>query len=184
MDDLIVFHLVKLNTNRRQFGSMHGNGDAGADAHFDLKGLDTFGVESPSSKTKISKFHVAGRIDKKVLFRLVAQEDREVVVLVETHLRFKIAMDVTELVQLADRGEHLADIEACMLFLEDARIVQQCPKVASRHILHRKIDMLSILKCIQKANKPRCFRRGEDVSLHKHVSDLNGRILVEKGNGW
>jgi hypothetical protein len=60
---------------------MHGSGDAGAKAHFDLEGLDTFGVESPSGKTKISKFYVAGRIDKEVLFRLVAQGEREVVVL-------------------------------------------------------------------------------------------------------
>ena len=167
-------------TNLRQSGSVHGNEDPGAEAHFDLEGLDTFGIESPSSKTKICKFHVAGRIDKEVLFRLVAQGDLEVIVFVGTHLGLKITMDVTELVQLADCGEHLADVEACMLFLKNARIVQQCPKVASRHILHRKIDMLGILERIQKANKPGCFRRGEDVSFHKYVSDLNGRILVEK----
>lgn len=41
------------------------------------------------------------------------------IVLVETHLGFKIAMDVTELVQLADCSEHLTDVEACMLFFED-----------------------------------------------------------------
>lgn len=99
---------------------------------------------------------------------------------VGTHLRLKISMDITELVQLADCSEHLADVEACMFFLENARIVQQCPKVASRHILHRKIDMLGILKRIQKSNKPGCFCRGEDVSFHKHVSDLDGRFLVEK----
>jgi hypothetical protein len=46
----------------------HGNGDARAVAHFDLEGLNTFGIESPSSETEISKFHVARRIDKEVLF--------------------------------------------------------------------------------------------------------------------
>lgn len=43
---------------------MYGNGDA----HFDLERLNTFGIESPGSKTKISKFDVAGRIDKEILF--------------------------------------------------------------------------------------------------------------------
>jgi hypothetical protein len=167
-------------TNRRQFGSVHDNGDAGAEAHFDLERLDTFGTESPGSKTKVCKFHVAGRIDKEVLFRLVAQGNPKVMFFVGTHLGLKITMDVTELVQLADCGEHLGDVEACMLFLENARIVQQCPKVASGHILHREIDMLGILKRIQKANKPGCFRRGEYVSLHKYVSNLDGRFLVEK----
>ena len=100
--------------------------------------------------------------------------------LVGTHLRLKITMNVTELVQLADCGEHLGDVETCMLFLENARIVQQCSKVASGHILHREIDMLGILKRIQKANKPGCFRRSEDVSLHKHVSDLDGRDIPRR----
>lgn len=163
-------------TNRRQFDSVHGNGDVGMEAHLDLERLDTFGIESPSSKTKVCKFHVAGRIDKEVLFRLVAQGNPEVVVFVGTHLRLKITMDVAELVQLANSGEHLGDVEACMLFFENARIVQQCPKVASRHILHREINVLGILKRIQKANKPGCFRCGEDVALHKHVSDLDGRL--------
>ncbi len=40
--------------------------------------------------------------------------------------------------------------------------------------------MLGILECIQKANKPGRFRRGENIPLYKHVSDLDGRLFVER----
>ena len=81
-------------------------------------------------------------------------------------------MNVPKLVQFADSCEHLADIEARMLLLEDARIVEQCPKVASGNIFHREINMLCILKCIQQTDQPGGFRRSQDVSLNEDVPDL------------
>ena len=63
----------------------HGKGDDGVEAHFDLEGLDTFGIESPSGKTEICQFHVARRINKEVLFWLVAQGDLGVIIFVGTH---------------------------------------------------------------------------------------------------
>jgi len=38
---------------------------------------------------------------------------------VRTHLRLQITMDVTELVELADSGEHLADVEPRVFFFEN-----------------------------------------------------------------
>jgi hypothetical protein len=81
-------------------------------------------------------------------------------------------MNVPELVQFANSREHLADVEPRMFLLKDARIVKQCPKVASGNIFHREVHMLCILKGIQQADQPWGFRRGEDVSLNEDVSDL------------
>ena len=81
-------------------------------------------------------------------------------------------MNVPKLVQLADGREHFADIKSRMFLLEYARIVKQCPKVSSRDIFHRKVDMLCVLKSIQQADQPGSFRRGENVSLYEDVSDL------------
>src|SRR5712691_3872261 len=81
-------------------------------------------------------------------------------------------MNVPELVQFANSREHFADVEPRMFLLEDARIVKQCPKVASGDIFHREVYMLCILKGIQQTDQPGGFRRGEDVSLNEDVSDL------------
>lgn len=92
-------------------------------------------------------------------------------------------MNVPELVQFANSCEHLADVEPCMFLLEDARIVEQCPKVASGDIFHREVNMLCILKGIQQTDQPGGFRRGEDVSLNEDVSDLDEPWLkAEDGN--
>jgi hypothetical protein len=65
------------------------------------------------------------------------------------YLWLEIPMYIPKLVQLADGCEHFADIKSCMFFLEYARIIQECPKVSSRDIFHREVDMLCILKSIQ-----------------------------------
>jgi hypothetical protein len=69
-------------TRIAEFSSLHGKGDDGVEAHFDLEGLNMLGIESPSGKTEICQFHVARRIDKEVLFRLVAQGELEAITFV------------------------------------------------------------------------------------------------------
>jgi hypothetical protein len=64
------------------------------------------------------------------------------------HLWLKIPMNIPKLVQFADGREHFADIKSGVFLFEYAGIVQQCPKVASRHIFHREVDVLYILKSI------------------------------------
>jgi hypothetical protein len=45
-------------------------------------------------------------------------------------------MNVTKLVKLVDSDEHFGNIKPCMLFLENARVVEESTKIASGNILH------------------------------------------------
>ena len=49
----------------------------------------------------------------------------------EAHLGFEIAVDVAEFVQLGDGAKHLGDVEPRVLFLQDARVVEQGPEIAA-----------------------------------------------------
>jgi hypothetical protein len=81
-------------------------------------------------------------------------------------------VNVPELMQLAHSREHFADVEPCMFLLEDTRVVEQCPKVASRHVFHGEVNMRRILKGVQQTDQPGRFRRSENVSLHEDMPDL------------
>jgi hypothetical protein len=43
-------------------------------------------------------------------------------------------VDVAELVQLVETGEHLGGVEPRVLFLEDARVVEQGSEISTRDI--------------------------------------------------
>jgi len=72
---------------------------------FDFERLDAFWIEGTRGKTEICEFDVATRVNEEVLW-------------------LEVTMDVTKLVQLADRGEHFADIESCVLLLQNTRVIQ------------------------------------------------------------
>ena len=67
-------------------------------------------------------------------------------------------MNVPQLVQLVDGGEHLADVKARVLLLEYTRVIEKGAEVASRDVFHREVDVLRILESIQKADEPWCLR--------------------------
>ena len=89
------------------------------------------------------------------------------------YLRFEIAVNVSKFVELVDRSKHLTDVEPCMLLFQDPGIIEQCPEVASRHVLHGEVNVLRILEGIQQANQPRCLGGSQDVSFYKNVTDLH-----------
>jgi hypothetical protein len=66
-----------------------------------------------------------------------------------------------------------------VFLLEDAGIVQECAEVAARDIFHSKIDKLRILEGVEKPNKPGGLGRGEDVTLHQNVANLNAKRVKD-----
>ena len=64
------------------------------------------------------------------------------------YLWLQVTMDVTKLMKLVDGGKHLANIEPRMFFLENARVVEQRPEIASWYVLHREINVFGILECV------------------------------------
>lgn len=88
------------------------------------------------------------------------------------NLRFQVTVDVPQLMQLVDSGEHFRHVEACMLFLEHSRVVQKCTEVSSGNVLHSEVYMLSILESVEKAHEPWGFGCCEDVPLNQHMSNL------------
>ena len=61
-------------------------------------------------------------------------------------------MDVPQFVQLTDTDKHLTDVKPGMLLLQHARVVEECPKIASRHVFHRKVDVFGILERVQQTD--------------------------------
>jgi hypothetical protein len=76
-------------------------------------------------------------------------------------------MNVSELVEFVDRTEHLGNIESSVLLFEDARVVEECPEIATRDVFlqpneglviwgvtmggraarnHSEVDMCRVLK--------------------------------------
>ena len=58
-------------------------------------------------------------------------------------------MNVSKLVQLIHRSEHLADIEAGVLFFQYTGVVEQRTKVSPRDVLHREVDVRGVLECVE-----------------------------------
>lgn len=81
-------------------------------------------------------------------------------------------MNISKFVELVDRREHLADIKSRVFFFQDPRVVEQCPEVTPRYVLHSKVDMLRVLEGVQQANQPWCLGGSQDISFNKNVSDL------------
>lgn len=61
-------------------------------------------------------------------------------------------MNVAQLVKFIHSGEHLADVESRMFFLEDSGVVQEGSKVASRNVFHRQVNMFGILERVKETN--------------------------------
>ena len=89
------------------------------------------------------------------------------------YLRLKIAVYISKLVELIHCCEHFADIKPRVFLFQDPRVVEQCPEVTPRHVLHSKIDVLRILKGIQQTNQPRGLGCSQDIPLNENVSNLH-----------
>ena len=68
--------------------------------------------------------------------------------------------------------KHLGDVEARVLLLENARVVEKGSKVAAGYVFHSEIDELRVLERVQKPDEPRGFGGGKDVALDQNVADL------------
>lgn len=69
-------------------------------------------------------------------------------------------------------AEHLGDVEPGMAVVQDTSVVQQSPEVATRHILHRQVDLVIILEGIQKLDEPFALSGSQDVTLCENMPDL------------
>ena len=92
-----------------------------------------------------------------------------------SYLGLEVAVDVPELVELADGSEHLADVEAGVLLLEHARVVEQGAEVAAGDVFHGEVDEGGVLEGVEEAHEPRRLGRRQDVPLDQDVSDLGAR---------
>lgn len=81
-------------------------------------------------------------------------------------------MDVAQFVQLVNGCEHLTDVKSSMLFLQNARVIQQRPEVSSGYVFHSKVDVFGILESIEKLNQPRRLGRSQDISLNENMANL------------
>lgn len=81
-------------------------------------------------------------------------------------------MDVTQLVEFVHTSKHLGDVIPRVLFLEHARVVQQRAEVTTWNVFHGKVDILSVLECVQETDKPWRLGRSQNVSLNEHMPNL------------
>lgn len=65
------------------------------------------------------------------------------------HLGLQISMNVSKLVEFINGGEHFTYVKASVYFLEDARIIEKRPEIASRDIFHGQVNKMGILKRIE-----------------------------------
>lgn len=66
-----------------------------------------------------------------------------------SHLRLEITVDIPKFVELVHRREHFANIKPRVFLFQDPRVVEQCPEVTPRHVLHGEIDILRVLESVQ-----------------------------------
>ena len=69
-----------------------------------------------------------------------------------TYLWLEVSMNIAQFMKFIHSGEHLADIESCMFFLEDSGIIQEGSKVASWNIFHCQINMFGILERVKETD--------------------------------
>lgn len=74
--------------------------------------------------------------------------------------------------QLVHANEHLANVKPRDLLLENSRVVEKGAEVATRNVLHREIDMLWILECVQQSDEPWGFGRSQDITFDQNMADL------------
>jgi hypothetical protein len=88
-------------------------------SYFDFERLDAFGVECACCETKVSQFDVTCSVDEEVLW-----DNQNVSIRMEVaYLWFEITVNISQFMKLVNSSEHLADVEPCMFFLEDTRVV-------------------------------------------------------------
>ena len=90
-------------------------------------------------------------------------------------------MNIAQSMQFVDGNKHLCGVEARIFLVHDARVVQESSEVASRDVLHGKIDVLRVLECIQQANEPRRLRSCENVTFYENMTNL--RLLSSGRHG-
>jgi hypothetical protein len=66
-----------------------------------------------------------------------------------SHFGLEITMDISKFVELVDGREHFTDIKPRVFLFQDPGVVEQCPKVTPRDVLHGKVDMLRVLEGVQ-----------------------------------
>lgn len=153
VNDGLIFHLVELV----------------------FQAFNTLGVEGTSCKTKVSQLNMPSAVDKEVLGRHDAESilaigyENEMKAL---DLWFEITMDVAKRVEFSDTSEHFGDIEASVFLFQNARVVEKRAEIAARDIFHCKVNVLLVLECVEKLNKPRSLRSRENISFHEYMSDL------------
>lgn len=88
------------------------------------------------------------------------------------HLRFKITMYVPEAVEFVNCSKHLADIKSSVFLFKDTGVVEQRSEIAARYILHRKVNVFSVLKRIHKSDKPWRLGGCQNISFDKYMAHL------------
>lgn len=111
-------------------------------AYLVLHTLNLCRVERTRREPKVGQFDVPSAVDQEVL-RLQISVCSTLKSVQMSERAGKVSLDevqsgltdVSELVELVDRHEHLGDVEPSVLFLEHTRVVEKSSEVASGDIL-------------------------------------------------
>jgi hypothetical protein len=95
-------------------------------------------VESTGGKTEVCKLDVPCSINEEVLRGC---QSTSPALKRASHFGLKIAMNISKFVKLVDGSKHLADVKPRMFLFQDPGVVEQCPEVATGHVLHGEIDV-------------------------------------------
>jgi hypothetical protein len=85
-------------------------------------------------------------------------------------------MHVADAVEKIDGLEHLGGIGARLRLLERADAEEETTQIATRHIVHCKVDVLMILKRVVQMHQPLVARLPQHVPLSVHVRELIAHV--------
>jgi len=118
MYDLVIFNFVKLHRYSLKKSIIER---AEVERTLIFRDSMRFGLRAPVARPKSVSFTWPVESTRKFCRGLILHWISQ---LFRAYLRFKIPVNVPELVQLANRREHFTDVESCVFLLEDARIVK------------------------------------------------------------
>ena len=131
--------------------------------------------------------HVVGRAARRVRQVLGPFGEAEVgelevaVVLDEYILGLEVAIDDVVDVQVLEREEYVGRVEARLVLVKAASLLQQQVQVAVAHEIETKVDVRAVLEAEVQLDDVRVVAGGEYVALAYHAVDLP--LLVELGLG-
>lgn len=93
-----------------------------------------------------------------------------------------LPMYVAEVVNSLDRKNAFCHVESCDIFREDVVLHQHSHEITTRKELHDEIQVVRVLKRIEKLNDPRRRRFCKKVSLRANMSKLQCSGSTKPGN--